>query len=72
MALRHGGDNRLCAHVLDRINPVIHQGPRDAGLLSGFNEAYIGECAKTHVARAAIQSVSINPGPRTVWSDLQI
>jgi hypothetical protein len=58
--------------VLDRINSVSHQRTRSAGLLPSFNEAHVGERAETHVARVAIQSEAVNPGPRTARLYLQI
>jgi hypothetical protein len=58
--------------VLNRINPVTHQRTRSAGLLSGFNEAHVGQCAETHVTRAAVQSKTVNPRSRAAWPYLQI
>jgi hypothetical protein len=58
--------------MLDRINSVIHQRTRRAGLVSSFDKAHVGKRAEPHVARAAIQSKSVNPGPRAAWFNLQI
>ena len=58
--------------MLDRINSVFHQRTRRAGLVSSLDEAHVDERAEPHVARAAIQSKSVNPGPRAAWFNLQI
>ena len=69
---RHGGYNGLCARMLDRINSVIRQGPRGAGLLPSFDEAHIGECAEPHIARSAVQPKAEDPGPCSARPGLQI
>src|SRR6516225_4046772 len=70
--LRCRGDNCLRARMLDRINSLFHQSTRRAGLVSSFDKAHVGKRAEPHVARAAIQSKSVNPGPRAAWFNLQI
>jgi len=58
--------------VHDRIDPVVYQRTRRAGLVSGFDETHVGERAEPHVACAAIQPVSVNPGSCSTRPDLQI
>jgi hypothetical protein len=60
MPLRRRRD-LLRAGVLDRINSVVHQRTRSIGFVSSSDEAHVDKCAEPHIARAAIQSVSVNP-----------
>src|SRR6516225_6263598 len=70
--LRRHRDDCLRTRMLDRINSVVHQRTRSAGLLPGFNEAHVGERAEPHVTRAAVQRKSVNPGSRPARLDLQV
>ena len=69
---RRRRDDHLCARILNRINSVIHQRTCRAGLVSSFDKAHVGKRAEPHVARAAIQPKSVNPGPRAAWFNWQI
>jgi len=69
--LRRRRDDCLRAHMLDRINSVVHQRTRRASLASSLDEAHIGERAEPYVARAVIQPVSVNPGSCSTRPDLQ-
>ena len=62
----------MCACVFNRVNPIIHQRTRSGGLVPRFDKAHVGKRAESHVARAVIQSETIDPRPRSAWPDLQI
>jgi hypothetical protein len=68
--LRRGRDDRLCASALDRVNPLVHQRACCAGPASSSDEAHVNERAEPHVARATIQTVTVDPRSRAAWSDL--
>src|SRR6516164_1046198 len=72
MSLRRGRDNGLRTCMLDRIDSVVHQRTRCAGLVSSLDETHVDERAEPHVSRAAIQPESVNPRPRAAGFNLQI
>jgi hypothetical protein len=58
--------------MLDRVNSIIHQRTRSAGLVSSFDEAHVGKRAEPHVARPAVQRKSVDPRSRAARLDLQV